>query len=478
MNDASLSDAVPAGDKQRDATQRDAAMTGAAVDDPTGDGATVASAAVDGATVASAAVDGAAMIAALLSRARTASRVLASSDRDAALQAIADGLVADAEAILAANALDVAAEREAGTAEPLVDRLALDDVRLAAIAEAVRQVAALPDPVGRVLEGRTLDSGVRMRKVTVPFGVIGMIYESRPNVTVDAAALALKAGSAAVLRGSSNALASNRAIVGSIRRSLTSVGLPADAVQLVDSAERSVVTALLTANGQIDLVIPRGGAGLIRHVVQHATVPVIETGVGNCHVYVDQGADLHKASAIVLNAKTQRPGVCNAAESLLVHAAEARRFLPDILAALRERCVSLVGCERTRALLPELAPELAGEVPLATALDWETEYLDLKLAVRVVDSLDDALEHIERYGTRHSEAIVTNDLGRAERFRQEVDAAAVFVNASTRFADGFEFGFGAEIGISTQKLHARGPMGLAEMVTYKYLLDGEGQVRA
>ena len=413
----------------------------------------------------------------LLSRARTASRRLARADRDAALLAIADGLERDAAAILVANDADVAAERKAGTPAPLVDRLTLNPQRLASVADAVRQVASLPDPVGKVLDGRTLGSGLRLRKVTVPFGVIGMIYESRPNVTVDAAVLALKAGSAAVLRGSSNALRSNRAIVASLRRALASTGVPADAVQLVDSPDRSLVTGLLTANGKVDLVIPRGGAGLIQHVVQHATVPVIETGVGNCHVYVDLGADLQMAEAIVLNAKTQRPGVCNAAESLLVHEAEARRFLPDLLRALSRNGVELVGCERTLALLPELAPELTKDVPLATQHDWETEYLDLKLAVRVVSDLDEALEHIDRFGTRHSEAIVTNDLGRAERFRQEVDAAAVFVNASTRFADGFEFGLGAEIGISTQKLHARGPMGLAEMVTYKYLLDGEGQTR-
>ena len=418
------------------------------------------------------------MLEALLQRARTASRRLLQVDRPAALLAIATALQEQSRTILAANDSDVQAEIEADTPASLIDRLRLDEARLAQIADAVRDVAALPDPVGRVLDGRTLASGVRLRKVTVPFGVIGMIYESRPNVTVDAAVLALKAGSAAVLRGSSNALNSNRALVAAMRSALEGCGAPADAIQLVDSPDRELVTQLLRANGLVDLVIPRGGAGLIRHVVHNATVPVIETGVGNCHVYVDRGADLGMAEAIVLNAKVQRPGVCNAAESLLVHRDEAEEFLPRVLSTLQERGVELVGCERTRALLPESAPALVSLVSPASDQDFDTEYLDLKLSVRIVDDLDQALAHIERFGTRHSEAIVTNDLGSAERFRQEVDAAAVFVNASTRFSDGFEFGLGAEIGISTQKLHARGPMGLAEIVTHKYLLDGEGQVRA
>ena len=405
----------------------------------------------------------------LLDRARQSSRSLPTADRNGALHRIADGLLADADLILAANESDVGAELERGTAAAQIDRLTLTPARLSAIADAVRQVAGLPDPVGRVLDGRTLASGVRMRKVTVPFGVIGMIYESRPNVTVDAASLALKAGSAVVLRGSGNALASNRALAGSMRAALTRAGLPADVVQLIDSPDRALVTALLRAHGRVDLVIPRGGAGLIRHVVENARVPVIETGVGNCHVYVDEGADLDMARAIVINAKVQRPGVCNAAENLLVHQSVAGTFLERLLPDLDAAGVEVVGCDRTR--------ELGSRVLPATRLDFETEFLDLKLAVRVVDSLDEALEHIAAHGTRHSEAIVTSDLARAERFRQEVDAAAVFVNASTRFNDGFEFGLGAEIGISTQKLHARGPMGLAEIVTHKYLVDGDGQVR-
>lgn len=409
-------------------------------------------------------------LAGLLARARVSSRRLASANRDGALDSIADGLLADAATVLAANAADVEAERLRGTARAQLDRLELSEARLQAIADAVRQVRALPDPVGRVLDGRRLASGVTMRKVTVPFGVIGMIYESRPNVTVDAAVLALKAGSAVVLRGSSNALASNRALVASMRASLARAGVHEHAVQLIDSVDRGYVTELLQASGKVDLVIPRGGAGLIQHVVRNARVPVIETGIGNCHVYVDEGADLAMAHAIVINAKVQRPGVCNAAETLLVHRSVAERFLASVLPSLRDSGVELVGCERVRAI--------DAEVAVASAEDWDTEFLALKLAVRVVDDLDAALEHIAAHGTQHSEVIVTTDLARAERFRHEVDAAAVFVNASSRFNDGFEFGLGAEIGISTQKLHARGPMGLAEMVTYKYLVDGTGQVRA
>ena len=404
-----------------------------------------------------------------LARARVASRALPSADRDAALRAIADALERHAGGIVEANVRDVEAERARGTAAALVDRLSLDRSRVRAVAEGCRQVADLPDPLGRVSAGWRLANGLRVRKVTVPFGVIGMIYESRPNVTVDAAALAVKAGSAAVLRGSSNALASNRALVEVMRSALTSAGLPGDAVQLIDSPDRALVTELLEARGKIDLVIPRGGAGLIRHVVERARVPVIETGVGNCHVYVHAAADLDDAGAIVMNAKLQRPGVCNAVETLLVDAAVAERFLPPLAGRLRDAGVELRGCERTLGLVPDAAP--------ATEADWGTEYLDLILAVKVVDGLDEALAHIARYGTQHSEAIVTGELAAAERFRQEVDAAAVYVNASTRFTDGFAFGFGAEIGISTQKLHARGPMGLAEIVTYKYLVDGEGQVR-
>ncbi len=411
----------------------------------------------------------------LLERARRASRSLAalsSGARRDALHALADALVPAAPAILEANAADVAAERARGTAASRVDRLELSEARLASIADAVHRVAELPDPVGRTLRGWQLPNGLEVRQVTVPFGVIGMIYESRPNVTVDAAALAFRAGSAAVLRGSSNALASNRELVAAMRRALEGAGVPPDAIQLVDSPDRALVTELLTARGHVDLVIPRGGASLIRHVVDAATVPVIETGVGNCHVYVDAGADLERAVEIVHNAKVQRPGVCNAAETLLVHRNEAEAFLPVVLADLARAGVRLHGCARTRALAPD-----GVEVAAATEEDWATEYLDLELAVRVVDDLDAALEHIRTYGSQHSEAILTRSRARARAFQADVDAAAVYVNASTRFTDGEEFGFGAEIGISTQKLHARGPMGLAEMVTSKYLIEGEGQIR-
>lgn len=406
---------------------------------------------------------------ALLTRARDARTALPEGPRPQALRSIARALRADAAGILAANARDVEAERRRGTPVSLVDRLSLDEARLEAIAEACEQVAALPDPLHRVVRGWRTDDGLDVREVSAPFGVIAVVYESRPNVTVDAAVLALAAGSAVVLRGSASALASNRALVEAMRRGLADAGLPEDAVQLVDSPERRYVTELLSARGRVDLAIPRGGASLIAHVVETAQVPVIETGVGNCHVYVHEEADLRVAESIVVNAKTQRPGVCNAAESLLVDAAVAEAFLPAVCARLREAGVELRGDERARALA-EMRP--AGEA------DWAEEYLDLILAVRVVDGVDEAIGHIARYGSGHSEAIVTRSRAAARRFQAQVDAAAVYVNASTRFTDGFVFGFGAEIGISTQKLHARGPMGLEHLVTRRYLVDGEGQIRA
>ncbi|MEM7736282.1 MAG: glutamate-5-semialdehyde dehydrogenase [Deinococcota bacterium] len=407
---------------------------------------------------------------ALFTRARQASRKLARADRNAALLAIADALPKHQAEILAANAEDVAAETAKGTSKALIDRLTLSPERIEGIATAVKQLVALPDPLHKVLDGMTLANGLRVRKVTVPFGVIGMIYESRPNVTVDAATLALKAGSAAVLRGSANALASNRVLVRVMRAALETAGLPEDAIQLINSTDRQYVTTLLTARGKVDLVIPRGGASLINHVVENAKVPVIETGTGNCHVFVDATANLEDARAIIVNAKVQRPGVCNSAETLLVHRDVAREFLPKTLRELADYPVELMGCEVTREIFPDAKP--------ASELDWQTEYIDYKLAVKVVDSLDDAIDHINTYGTMHSESIVTESIASARRFQDEVDAAAVFVNASTRFTDGFVFGFGAEIGISTQKLHARGPMGLAEIVTYKYLVDGDGHIRS
>ncbi|WP_303797855.1 glutamate-5-semialdehyde dehydrogenase [Alicyclobacillus macrosporangiidus] len=412
--------------------------------------------------------------------AKAASRALAvlgSDRRNEALRAIMDALWADREAILAANAEDVASARSAGEAASRVDRLILNERRMEQMMESLRQVMELSDPVGTVDAAWTRPNGLRIERVRVPFGVIAIIYESRPNVTVDAAALALKTGNAVVLRGGKEALRSNAALVTAMRAGLARAGLPEEAVQLVTCTDRDSVDVVIRAKGLVDLAIPRGGAGLIARVVERALVPVIETGVGNCHVYVDRAADLGMAEAIVVNAKVQRPSVCNAAETLLVHQAVAEAFLPRVARALAERGVEIRACPRTLAVLGAGGGGIERIVPAAEA-DWDTEYLDLILAVRVVDSLDDAIAHIERHGTRHSEAIVTEDQAAAEAFLAQVDAAAVYHNASTRFTDGFEFGFGAEMGISTQKLHARGPMGLPELTTYKYVVRGTGQVRA
>ena len=408
-------------------------------------------------------------------RAKVASRALATASRgvkDAALHALADALVAHAGEIVAANAEDLDRERAGGMSEGLLDRLALTTDRVAGIAGALREVAGLPDPVGDVVRGQTLPNGLVLRQVRVPMGVVGMIYEARPNVTVDAAGLALKSGNAVILRGGSAAARSNEVIVRVLRDALEAQGLPADLVQTVDPWGRAGGVALMKARGLVDVLVPRGGAGLIRTVVRESSVPVIETGVGNVHVYVDAAADLAAAADIVMNAKTQRVGVCNAAETLLVHAAVAGAFLPGMLARLSDVGVVLHGDERTAALAP------AGvEVEPATEADWETEYLALELAVRVVESVDDAVEHIRTYSSGHTEAILTNDLAVSERFVAEVDSAAVMVNASTRFTDGGQLGLGAEIGISTQKLHARGPMGLAELTTTKWIVHGQGHVR-
>jgi glutamate-5-semialdehyde dehydrogenase len=408
--------------------------------------------------------------------ARIASRrlaLLSRADKDSALHVMADALRAAEDRIVAANGEDLARGREGGMPQGLLDRLALDERRVAGVAQALRDVAALPDPVGEVVRGSTLANGLQIRQVRVPMGVVGMVYEARPNVTVDAAGLGLKSGNAVILRGGSAAESTNRALVAVMREALESQGLPVDAVTLLEGG-RDAVRALLTARGLVDLIIPRGGAGLIQTVVTESTVPVIETGVGNVHVYVDRAADLDKALAITLNAKTHRPSVCNAAESLLVHEAVARDFLPKVLAELSGGGVALHTDEAAGA-----AAEAAG-VPhsAATAEDWDTEYLALEMAVKVVPDLDAALEHIRAHGSGHTEAIVTEDRAAARRFTAEVDAAAVMVNASTRFTDGGEFGFGAEIGISTQKLHARGPMALPELTTTKWIVEGDGQVRA
>ena len=364
------------------------------------------------------------------------------------------------------------AARAEGTSPGLLDRLALTPERVVAIAEALRELAALPDPVGEVVRGSTLPNGLRMRQVRVPMGVVGMIYEARPNVTVDAAGLALKSGNAVILRGGSAAAASNEVIVGILSRALVSVGLPGALVQSIDAWGREGAVALMHARGLVDVLVPRGGADLIRTVVRESTVPVVETGVGNVHIYVDETADLAVAIPILLNSKTQRVGVCNAAETLLVHQAVADEFLPVAIAMLADEGVTVHGDEATLAL----APEEADCVP-ATDVDWATEYLSLDIAVRVVDSLDEALDHIREWSSGHTEAIITRDLASSERFVAEVDSAAVMVNASTRFTDGGQLGLGAEIGISTQKLHARGPMGLGELTTTKWIVHGDGHVR-
>ncbi|MEW8958730.1 MAG: glutamate-5-semialdehyde dehydrogenase [Moorella sp. (in: firmicutes)] len=405
-------------------------------------------------------------------QAREAARVLANLNtaiKNQALLAMARALEEEQEFILKANARDMEAGREKGLSRALLDRLLLNEKRIKDMAAGLRELVALPDPVGEVTAMWTRPNGLQIGRMRVPLGVIGIIYEARPNVTVDAAGLCLKTGNAVILRGGSEAFHSNMALTRVISRAATAAGIPDGAIQLIETTDREAVNLLLRANEYLDVLIPRGGAGLIRTVVEKATVPVIETGVGNCHVYVDAEADLEMAQKIVINAKTQRPAVCNAMETLLVHEGIAAAFLPPLAAGLKEKGVVLRGCERTRELVPW--------AEAATEEDWATEYLDLILAVRVVDGLEAALEHIHTYGTKHSEAIVTNNYHTAREFLARVDAAAVYVNASTRFTDGYEFGFGAEIGISTQKLHARGPMGPEQLTTFKYIIFGSGQIR-
>jgi glutamate-5-semialdehyde dehydrogenase len=406
--------------------------------------------------------------------AQRAARVLggaSTASKDAALQAIARLLGERVAEILEANAADVADEKAEGLSAALQDRLALDEKRVAAMADGVRAVVALDDPVGELLDQKVLESGLELSKVRVPLGVVAVVYEARPNVTIDCAALTIKSGNAIVLRGSHYAERTNGVLAAIVREALAEAGLPEDAAMLLAGGGHEDLGELATQEGTVDLLIPRGGEGLKNALKEVATVPVIYAAAGNCHVYVHAEADLEMARRIAVNAKVQRPGVCNAAETLLVDAAVAEEFLPPMLAELREAGVELAGDERAR--------ELAGgaEVGVASEEDWDSEYLDLKLAVAVVDSLEDAIEHVNRHGTRHSEAIVTGSGGAAARFTAGVDAAVVYTNASTRFTDGFEFGMGAEIGNSTQKLHARGPIGLRELTTYKYVVRGDGQVR-
>lgn len=403
--------------------------------------------------------------------AKQAARILAvaGNQKDMALEAIAAALEEHTGEILAANREDLDAAEKNGMSRSLMDRLALNEKRIAGMADGVRQVKAQPDPIGQVLEGGVRPNGLRIEKVAVPLGVIGIIYEARPNVTADAAALCLKAGNAVILRGGKEAFRSNQAIAEVMRDAVESAGLPRDSIQLVQDTTRASSIEMMGLTGYLDVLIPRGGAGLIRAVVENSHVPVIETGVGNCHVYVDDTADTQMAVDIIYNAKTSRPSVCNAIETVLVHKDAAQRVLPAMKAKLDEKQVEIRGCERTREIL-------SGCVP-ACEEDWSTEFLDYILAVKVVDSLEDAMAHIARYSSGHSECIVTENYRNAERFLSEVDAAAVYVNASTRFTDGGEFGLGAEIGISTQKLHARGPMGIRQLTSQKFVIRGSGQIR-
>ena len=395
--------------------------------------------------------------------------VTSTAVKNKALLAMAEALLAKQEEILAANALDMERAAAKGMKSSMLDRLKLTAARIEGMADGLRQVANLPDPVGNVLDGKTLANGLTITKVRVPLGVIGIIYEARPNVTADAAGLCLKSGNAVVLKGGSEAMESNKAVAGILSEAATAAGMPEGAIQFIDTSDRQAVQDLIHLNGLVDVVIPRGGAGLIKMVVMNATVPVIETGAGVCHTYVDASADVEMAVKIAYNAKVQRPSVCNAMETLLVHKAIADKFMPAMLAKYAEAGVEIRGDEGVQSFDKAVVP--------VTEEDWATEYGDLRLSVKIVDSIEEAMGHIARFGTGHSECIVTNDYSQAQLFQKTVDAAAVYVNASTRFTDGNEFGFGAEIGISTQKLHARGPMALPELTSTKYLICGNGQIR-
>ena len=405
--------------------------------------------------------------------AKAAGRILGVADtntKNKALEAMASALEAGADAIISANEIDLSNGKQNGMKDSLLDRLRLTPERIAGMADGIRQVAALSDPIGEIIEGSVRPNGMKIQRVRVPLGVVGIIFEARPNVTSDAAALCLKSGNACILRGGKEAIHSNMAIADTLRLAVQSSGLPADCIQLVSDTSRESANQMMRMSGYLDVLIPRGGAGLIKAVVENSTVPVIETGVGNCHVFVDSTADIEMAVNIIYNAKTSRPSVCNAIETILVHKDIAQKALPVIKARLDEKKVELRGCERTRAVLGD-------SVIPATDEDYAAEFLDYILACRVVDSLDDAIDHIAKYSTGHSECIVTSDYFSAEKFTSSVDSAAVYVNCSTRFTDGGEFGLGAEIGISTQKLHARGPMGIRQLTSSKFIIQGNGQIR-
>lgn len=405
-------------------------------------------------------------------RSKSAQKILAKAGGaviDKALLAVADALEKNAQFILEENSKDIRAAADAGISQAMIDRLTLTHDRISGMSQGLRQVAASENPVGKVLWGETRPNGLKIEKVSVPMGVVAVIFEARPNVTVDAAAICLKAGNSVILKGGKEAINSNKAIAAVMRSALADAGLPEDCIILIDNISRQAATELMRLNGYVDLLIPRGGAGLIRSVVENATVPVIETGVGNCHVYVDCDADINMAAEVVANAKASRVSVCNACESLLVHKDIAEIALIAIGEKLKEKNVEIRGDEAVCEILPYAVP--------ATDDDWATEYLDYKISVKVVEDIDEAIAHISQYGTGHSEAIITDSYAAAEKFKSEVDAAAVYVNASTRFTDGGEFGFGAEIGISTQKLHARGPLGVAHIVSSKYIISGNGQIR-
>lgn len=395
--------------------------------------------------------------------------VASSEKKNQALKKIAEGLIENTDKIIEANKVDLENGEKNGMAKSMLDRLKLDKERIEGMAKGVLDVATLPEPVGRILSATERPNGLRIEKVSTPIGVIAVIFEARPNVTSDAAALCLKSGNTVILRGGKEAINSNKTIAKVMRQAVKEAGMPEDVIQLVEDTSRESANELMKMNEYVDVLIPRGGAGLIQAVVKNATVPVIETGVGNCHIYIDKNADLKKAVDIVFNAKTSRPSVCNAAESLLIHKDIAKEALVAIKNKLDEKDVTLVGDSKARAIIPDMEK--------ATDADWATEYLDYKMSVKIVDSVEEAIDHIYKYSTRHSECIVTENAGTAEKFMNQVDSAAVYLNASTRFTDGGEFGFGAEIGISTQKLHARGPIGLPELQSFKYKIYGDGQIR-